>query len=150
MQTRLTVVHELRKLRDVADLLALTGVSGSAVVDSYDRPVGVLTLADIVGYICGLPPDNPSRKSFELGYPMGPDVSWLKRFVDNQTVQQVMSRPVLSVDEEMPLTEVIDLMVNTDRHQVFVTRQHKLVGVISSLDLLRLLRGFVASKSAPA
>jgi CBS domain-containing protein len=50
-----------------------------------------------------------------------------------------MTGVVFSVDEDATVEEVANMMVTGRIHRVFVTRAGKIVGVISSLDLLPLV-----------
>ena len=56
------------------------------------------------------------------------------------TVQDIMTPTVFSVDEEAALQHVADAMIRGRIHRVFVTRQKKLVGIITALDMLKIIR----------
>lgn len=86
---------------------------GSVFVKQGDRLVGIVTEPDII------------RKVLGNGH-----------FLPETSVEQIMSCPILGIDERRPLTEAADLM---DRHRtrhLAVTNGGAIVGVISVRDLL--------------
>lgn len=56
-----------------------------------------------------------------------------------QTAATVMSSPAITVDETASLAEIADAMVRRGIKRVPVTRQGKLIGVVSRRDILRAL-----------
>jgi len=50
-----------------------------------------------------------------------------------------MSSPVITVDESAPLSRIADLLLKHAIKRVPVTRDGKLVGVVSRRDILRVL-----------
>jgi signal-transduction protein with cAMP-binding, CBS, and nucleotidyltransferase domain len=61
--------------------------------------------------------------------------------VESQTtVREIMTPMVFSVDETASVQEVASAMITGRIHRVLVTRHNKMVGIISSLDLLSFVR----------
>lgn len=56
-----------------------------------------------------------------------------------QTAAAVMSSPAITVDESADLAEIADVLLKRSIKRVPVTRQGKLVGVVSRRDILRAL-----------
>lgn len=56
-----------------------------------------------------------------------------------QTASTVMSSPVITVDESASLADIADILLKRGIKRVPVTRQGKLVGVVSRRDILRAL-----------
>ena len=56
------------------------------------------------------------------------------------TVRQIMTPMIFSVEASAPVQEVADTMIRGRIHRLFVMEDTKMVGVISSLDLLSLVR----------
>ena len=56
------------------------------------------------------------------------------------TVGDIMTPLVFSVDESVPVQEVAEAMITGRIHRVFVTHAGALVGIISAMDLLPLVR----------
>ena len=55
------------------------------------------------------------------------------------TVGEIMTPMVFEVAEDLPVQQVASTMVRGRIHRVFVTRERKIVGVITALDVLRLI-----------
>src|SRR5437762_8937776 len=69
--------------------------------------------------------------------------------VDQTSIKEIMTPVVYAVLPEAPVTEVINQMVGLKVHRLFVVdADGVLIGVISTMDVLRHLR--VANGSAPA
>jgi CBS domain-containing protein len=56
-----------------------------------------------------------------------------------QTAASVMSSPVITVDETADLAQIADLLLKRGIKRVAVTRDARLVGVVSRRDILRAL-----------
>ncbi len=122
-----------------ARLLSTQHISGAPVVNGQGRPVGVVSMADLVD------PDRP-RPSTE-GYPLfyhlvagertevGDDVQ-----LTEGRVADIMSPFVLSIDAGASLVEAATLMLAENVHRLLVMDGRKLVGIVTTTDLLR---GFV-------
>jgi CBS domain-containing protein len=56
------------------------------------------------------------------------------------TVQDIMTLMIFDVDESVSVQQVADYMIKGHIHRVFVTREKKLTGIITALDLLKVIR----------
>ena len=86
---------------------------GSVFVRLEGRVVGIVTEPDIVRGVVGAE-RNPALV----------------------TVEDVMSFPVIEIEERSPLTEAADLMESHATRHLAVTKSGELVGVVSVRDLL--------------
>ena len=86
----------------------------SVIVVQEERPVGIITHKDIMS------------KIVQLRIP--PDVV---------TAREVMSTPVVTISEDVSIDEAVRLMAKKNVKKLPVVTDHKLVGIITSLDLLR-------------
>ena len=57
----------------------------------------------------------------------------------DETVGEIMTPSILAVDEEMPIGKVAAKMIDARIHRLLVTRDRKIVGILSTTDLLGLL-----------
>ena len=117
-------------------LLTTNGISGAPVISASGEPIGVITLADLAD------PDRPRSK--RDGYPLfyvlhgaivdevGDSVAIAEGRVDD-----VMSRDVLSIDSSAELKDAGQMLVDNSVHRLIVIDDGKLVGIISTLDVLR-------------
>jgi CBS domain-containing protein len=98
------------------ELLAL-GIESAPVVDDDDRPIGVVSLADLVGW-------ETDRSDLAGGR---------------------MSSPVVTIEEGAPIAEAAKLMAEAEIHHLTVVDQSgRAVGHLSSLDVVRALAGLPA------
>lgn len=131
--------------RELAEFLTDNEISGAPVVDEHGHVIGVVSLSDL------------ARAEIEDGRLVpdrsGPDY-WVRSFDDDlapeelqglrvehegPTVRELMNPSVFSVDEETPVSEVARSMIDAKIHRVLVTRGRKIVGIVSTTDLLGLL-----------
>ena len=123
-------------------MLTKRQITGAPVVDPEGRPVGVVTLSDLAD------PDRP--RSDKLGYPLyyymsdgqSRQVGGDARVTDG-VVSDVMNPSVLSVAATTTVAEAAKMMIHERVHRLLVLNDTKLVGIVSSIDLLR---GFVNSQ----
>lgn len=123
-------------LRDLARLFTERRISGAPVVDASDgRLLGLVSQADLAAHVAGRRGDHA-----EPGYYQA---VWYE--VDDHpeegTVADIMTPYVFYATEDTPIPEVVDLMLDNDIHRVVVTRAGRRAGVITTMDLLRHLRG---------
>jgi len=139
MHPGVATVHLEQPANEVLQYLLSQRISGAAVIDADDRPHGVITLADLAAQAAGMEREHPARHLAELSQPPKLEQPWQRDFLDTHPVKELMTPFIVRVHESTPLSEVTTLMVTTGIHRVFVTRDEKLLGVISSMDLVALL-----------
>ena len=122
---------------EAAELLVGTGVSAMPVVDKTGRMIGIVSEADLV-------------RRAEIG--TEPRRSWLERFFGDEAaaakeyvtlharrVTDVMSKPVVAVQEDDTLGQVADAMAKHKVKRVPVLRGDLVVGIVSRANLLQAL-----------
>jgi len=124
-------------VRNVATLLTDHGVSALPVVDG-DKLVGIVSEGDLM-------------RREELGTAPRPRSWWLNVFTDSAAtaadytkaharhVEAVMTKNVITVEEDTPLAEVADLLEKRRIKRVPVVHEGKLVGIVSRANLIRAL-----------
>lgn len=128
------------KVEKVAKILVDHRISGIPVVDSDRHVLGIVTEKDLMIKASELKVpfyitlfdsiiflDNPIRFNNNL-----------KKYTASQ-VKDAMTRRVIVVDENTPVTEVVELMQNKRINRVPVVRHDKLVGIITRNDVLKSL-----------
>ncbi|MGO8739915.1 CBS domain-containing protein [Rhodoblastus sp.] len=131
------------------DMLRLH-VSGLPVVDRDGRPLGVVSESDFRFADAAIRQNQ--REAWVAILAGGQDIAanYLEALErEGETVRQVMSRPALAVDEQAPLAEVAELMTARRVKRILVTRQDRLVGVITRADLLRFFTEAGKRPNAP-
>lgn len=125
--------------RRAAELMIARGFSGLPVVDDEGRPAGLVSEAD---FVFGADEARKHRQD-----------AWLRMISGGQAlnadyldmldaelgrVRQFMATPVVSVEADAPLAEVVRLMAEKRIRRVVVTQDGKLAGVVTRRDLLRV------------
>lgn len=129
-------------LEELAGLLAENRIHGAPVVDAHGRPVGLVSATDLLRRMraeaegAGQEPGEWYRRNAEGGEILPPDASWLGEIPDAR-VDDIMSRTVLTVDADAPITEIARQMTETGVHRLLVTRGERVVGIVSTMDLVR-------------
>jgi CBS domain-containing protein len=136
-------------ISQAAHLMLLNRISGLPVVDSDGHVVGIVTEGD---FLRRAETGTQRQRPRWLQLLVGPG-----RLADDyvrstsRRVEDVMTQPVRAIDEDMPLSDIVELM---ERHRIKrlpVLRDGKLVGIVSRANLLHALASVAQEiKSTPA
>lgn len=142
MNPEVLTVPEDMPVADLAAFLVDNEITGAPVVDEEGRLVGVVSVVDIAA--ASSEESAPAAPDFyEQGWAEGPPEDVIEDVEDLDgealTVGDIMTPDVRSVDEEATVSEVASLMLDQHLHRVLVTRGAKVVGIITTSDLLGLL-----------
>jgi len=132
-------------VNQLVDFLADHAISGAPVVSSGQEPIGVVSLTDVARMGALGEKDKSDVPAFyrhDLARFIARDeMHGLHVTAESQTtVGDIMTPMVFSVTEDASVQEVAEAMLTGRIHRVFVTRDGKLVGIISAMDLLPLVR----------
>jgi len=139
-------VHQDLGVGELAEFLSENDISGVPVVDDGDRLIGVVSATDVSGKSRRREMDfavdhsDPRFSVREFGDQI--DIEEMKGLHiedDELLVRDIMTPSVLSVGAGTPVSEIAREMAASRVHRLFVTRDEKVVGVVSALDLVRLL-----------
>jgi len=139
MHSGVASVHQDLSLREVGQALIGWRISGAPVVDDAGAPVGVVSLADLAARAAGLDRPRERRYLTDLAEPPQEEAPDWGSLSSADTARSVMTSFLVRVEEDTPVYELVDLIIATGIHRVFVTRQGKLTGVVSTMDLVKLL-----------
>ena len=137
-----------QSLADVETLLIEHRVSGVPVVDR-GRLVGILSRSDIVrvqvlmNSLDGQVTDQISGGDQADGFQHDPRAEFqgFRQMLTKLTVKDAMHDQVVTCEPESLVNEVAEAMVRQHIHRVIVVEQDRPVGIISSLDLVKLVAG---------
>ena len=126
-------------------LLVDKGFSAAPVIDEAGRPVGVLSKSDIlvhdrelVHYL--VPREYSAASDLRLDSGEALKEGFQIENVDSTPVRDLMTPMVFAVAPDTPASKVVTEMVAQKVHRLFVVDgSGVLVGVISALDVLRVL-----------
>jgi CBS domain-containing protein len=145
-------------LRDLGKLFLAKGITGAPVIDRNGDLCGVISQTDLLYYQLTrddelvMPSDfyqtarvdgRPLARGFQI------------EDVNTGTVEEVMTPVVHAVTASTPLIAVARLMTRRHIHRVIVRQGKKVAGIISALDVLRVMgnpevRRTPAKKRPPA
>ena len=134
-------------LATTAKLLADHHISGAPVIDAEQRPIGVVTLTDLADPVRERS-DRLGESKFYYLTERSRSIHWGDGAVTAEgVVADVMSRFVISIDPDASLQRAAERMLSDDVHRLLVVDKGKLVGVVSSMDIIR---GFVQHREPGA
>ena len=127
-------------LATVARLLSERHISGAPVIDAESRPVGVISRGDLMRPLGKGASEDPGKSIFYL-------VSNDSTVVNSADVTcsrigiaaDVMQRFVLSMPPDKSVMDAVRLMVADEVHRLLVVEEGKLVGILSSMDVMKAL-----------
>ena len=145
MNSELLTVRDDMTVAERAAFLVENEVSGVPVEDVEGRLVGVVSLSDVARSLTGR--DEAVLTHRDTDYYLrsweerfnAEDIAGLRVAESEETVGEIMTPSILAVDEEMPIGRVAEKMIDARIHRLLVTRDRKVVGILSTTDLLGLL-----------
>ncbi|HEX3528497.1 MAG TPA: CBS domain-containing protein [Thermoanaerobaculia bacterium] len=139
----LTVSRDLR-VSELANFLVAHDISGAPVVDGSGKLVGVVSLNDIAEVLADDEEEDGDRGTdfFASEWDEGlsrEEIEELPPDAGELTVVDIMTPEVFTVGEETTVSEIAGTMIASHVHRLLVTREDRVVGIISTSDLLGLL-----------
>lgn len=127
-------------LDTVINLLTDNRISGVPVVDGRGRAVGVVSVTDLIGQRKDVSPS----KGFPVFYRI--EDGWAMPEIQPDTpsagrAEDVMTPLPFTIEAAMSIEEAARVMVSHRVHRLLVTENDNLVGIVSTLDLLRGFAG---------
>ena len=133
MKTEIVSVTPSTPVTHLEDTLIGRHISGAPVLDE-GRLVGIVSRSDIVRYF------SIQRSMQELLGNKKASTSARNHQADpHLTVRDIMAESVVTVAPDSAIEEVARKMVERHVHRVLVKENDKVVGLISALDLARLI-----------
>jgi CBS domain-containing protein len=127
-------------IREVLRIFEERGISGAPVLDRGGNLVGVLSVTDIARAEA-----MRGRLREESAFYRMPETEkvpegfQLERY-EAIPASEVMTPVVIDAAEDTPVSRLATIMIDLHIHRVIITRGSKLLGIVTSLDLLRLLQ----------
>jgi CBS domain-containing protein len=145
MNENVLYVREDMTVRELAAFLAENEITGAPVLNAAGRMTGVVSVTDVAeneakDERAGV--DRAHADYYVRGWEdkMNPeDLRGLQLLDEDVLVRDIMTPTVYTVPENTPVGEVARTMVAGRIHRLLVTREERVVGIVTTLDLLRLL-----------
>jgi CBS domain-containing protein len=148
MRNEVLAVEAGWSLDQLADFLVNNGISGAPVTAADGELVGVVSLTDIVRQSCmqdrSADRDNTTHDVYLYDLERRMDRDELHelhvQYEETMQVMDIMTPIVFSVSENTSVQDVAETMLRGGIHRVFVTRDDKLIGIVTALDMLQVVR----------
>jgi CBS domain-containing protein len=133
----------------LADFLVENSISGAPVISEDGKLTGVVSLMDIVRYRSMPVTENKENETHEY-YIHTSDLNYSNEEIESFhldsesliSVRDIMTPRTFTVNEETKIRDIADVMIRGNIHRVLVTRDDTLVGIITTMDMLRIIRDF--------
>ena len=133
-------VHECEKI------LIEKGISGAPVVDRDGRLQGVLSKTDLVSHHYS----NGEEKTVEAPYRVEETGGTHVVEFDVADARDVMTPVPFTAPEGATLNELAAIMVRQEMHRVVITRKGRVIGIVTSMDVLRAIASDLPAEWDPA
>lgn len=123
MTTEITSVNKTQSLKDVAEILKIQHIRHVPVI-SGNQIIGMLSQTDLskISFINTMDGDELTSSIY-----------------DYLTIEQVMTKNVSTVKASDTIHDVANLLSKSDFHAVPVLQEEKLLGIVTSTDLIKYL-----------
>jgi CBS domain-containing protein len=139
MTRDVVTIRAADSLHQAAKVLNERRISGAPVLDDGGRVIGVVSKTDLLrGWDRALLPVPEDFFELPGDDAFAPDWA-LDREPAKGRVSDVMHRGLYVVDPDATASEIAALMLERRIHRVLVTRGYELLGVVSSLDVLKAI-----------
>ena len=138
MRRRVITVTPDMTLRELTQLFIDRRISGAPVLSREGHAVGVISQTDLVRHEReSFPREIPvyHRETEESARSRGFHIE----VPDYARVKEAMTPSVIAFEEDTPVRELAERMLSKHIHRVVITRDGKLCGIVTSMDMLRAL-----------
>jgi CBS domain-containing protein len=133
MTKKVITISHSTSIREADEILKKNKITGLPVVDKNGKMVGIVSEKHLLS-IYDVKGEEVDEYAFRLPHEYR---TW---------VEEIMTKEVVSVDEETSLKEICEIMVKNHIHRVPVLREKKVVGIISTMDLAKYLLELLSPK----
>lgn len=133
--------HEKMTVLALIQLFQKHDISGAPVIDEAGHLVGVVSSTDVLLHSNVFGEAHVVESVYHKQHDdVGSDVlsdDFVPEDVVNLQVRDIMSTDVLSVSVDTPIEEAAKMMYTDRIHRLLVLEDHRLVGILSTMDVLR-------------
>jgi CBS domain-containing protein len=134
-------------VRELAAFLTENEITGAPVIDGQGRLLGVVSLTDIAQDEtdeAGIVPDASDPAASVRGWEeeaTSDEMRALHVESGDRLVRDIMTPTAYTVPAETPVSILARTMIAGRVHRLLVVRDRRVVGIVTSLDLLKLIAG---------
>lgn len=127
----------------LARFLTENEITGSPVIDESGDIIGIATLKDIAEFRWSS--DRKPRAWSKLTQEEQKEARRLRMAILEEMtrlpveVRDIMTPQVFSVDEATPVRDIAEIMMEEHVHRIFVAKNGKISGIITTYDMLKLI-----------
>jgi CBS domain-containing protein len=149
MNRDVVVAQESMTVQELANFLTANMITGAPVVDDMGKLVGVVSETDIVR--SGARRDAALKEKRESSYYLR---GWEDKIDEEELgefhvieeeglrVRDIMTPLIFKVTEDTSIGEMADTMIGGRIHRLIVTRDDRVVGIVTTLDMLKAIRSY--------
>lgn len=147
MNPSIISVEEDFSVHELANFFTDKMISGAPVVNKDGKLVGVVSLSDIVRNDerrTAIVTDKKESDYYLSGWEDNLNSDEIQELHleedDSLTVRNIMTPLIFKVEETELISTMSDIMIGGRIHRLLVTRDEKVVGIITTLDMLKAIR----------
>jgi len=133
MTTKVITIAPSTSVSDALNLVRINKIRRLPVIDREGKLIGIVSEKDL---LYASPSPATSLSVYEIGY-----------LLSKLKVEDIMTRTVISVDENLPIEEAALIMAQNKVGALPVVRGGKLVGIITETDIFKVLLDMLAARS---
>lgn len=141
MTRNVVTVFTKSTLQDLVEIFFSKKVSGVPVVDENSMLVGIISKTDLVTH--GLEKELHSIMGQKMSGSSSIDLPDFDNLLgpepSSATVEGIMTTPVITAKPSTGISEIVGIMLKNKIHRVIIINNGKVEGIVTSMDLLRLL-----------
>lgn len=121
-------------VREVSGLMLEHRISGLPVVDEDGKLVGIITESDLLQKASG---PSPLQRLTFLKPEQAQELDEHLRRYQAKIASEMMTRPVVTAEEDTPLRELARLMADRRINRIPIVREGRVVGIVTRHDVLK-------------
>ncbi len=136
MTKKVVYVYKQTSSKETAKVMAKHNVSGIPVIDDGEQVVGIISENDFLSRM-----GKKEIKSFMNIIALClEDKGCLAMPIRNQNAEDIMTSPVITANEETPVSDIVNLFAQKNINRVpILSQDKKLVGIVSREDALQTI-----------
>ncbi len=141
MTQNVVCVNVTTTLQELAEILISKRISGVPVLDEEGKLAGVISKTDLLTHglekeLSSLLKGKEGRESvkglFDIDNMLGPEPS-------EMTVEKLMKTTVITAAKNTDINKLVTTMMDNRIHRIIITEDEKVVGVVTTMDILRMI-----------